>query len=67
MPAGAIQFHQQNYTQLCYYAQLENTLDFYIVRPMLYINKFSVNLLAQKLRENVGEIDPSSPSLSLHV
>jgi hypothetical protein len=37
---------QQNYAQLCHYAQQENTLNFYSVRPALYTYKFSVNLLA---------------------
>ncbi len=32
-----------------HYAQLENTLNFYIIRPALYANKFIVNLPEQKL------------------
>ncbi len=32
-----------------HYAQLENTLNFYALHPALYTNKFSINLLAQKL------------------
>jgi hypothetical protein len=48
-PVGAIQFHQQNCAQLHHYAQLKNTLNFYSVRPALYANKFSVNLMAKKL------------------
>jgi hypothetical protein len=49
MPVGAFQFHQQNYAQLHHYAQLENMVNFYAVRPALFANKFSVNLQAQKL------------------
>ncbi len=47
-PVSAIQLHQQNYAELHLYDQLENTLNFYAVRPALYANKFGVNLLAQK-------------------
>jgi hypothetical protein len=46
---GTIQFHQQNYAELHHYAQLENTLNFYSVRPALFANKFSVNQLVEKL------------------
>ncbi len=49
MPVGTVQFHQQNYAQLHHEAQLENMLKFYTLRPALYANKFSINLLAQKL------------------
>ncbi len=49
---GAVQFHQQNY------AQLEYTLNFYSVRPKPCASQIGVNLLAQELRVNVGEIDP---------
>ncbi len=48
-PVGAIQFHQQNYPQLHHYTQLENTLNFYAVYPMLCASKISINLLVQKL------------------
>jgi hypothetical protein len=40
---------QQNYNQLYHYKQLENTLNFYAVRPVLYASKISVNLQVQKL------------------
>ncbi len=43
----AVQFHQQNYGQLCQHKQLENTLNFKAVHPVLYASKFGVNLLAQ--------------------
>jgi hypothetical protein len=59
-PVGAIQFHQQNYVQHHHYAQLENTLNFYTVCPALHTNKFSINLLAQKLPvENLVSISPT--------
>ncbi len=48
-PVGDVQFYQQNYAQLHHYAQLENTLNFYPLCLAVYANKFSVNLLAQKL------------------
>jgi hypothetical protein len=41
----AVQFHQQNCTQLYLYKQLENTLNFYAVLPVLYNSKLSMNLL----------------------
>jgi hypothetical protein len=50
MQVGTVQFHLQNYTHLHHYAQQENILNFYTVRPALYANKFSINLLAQKLQ-----------------
>ncbi len=49
VPVGAVQFHQQNYTQLHHYAQLENTLNLYAVRSTPCASKIGVNLLAQKL------------------
>jgi hypothetical protein len=49
VPVGAVQFHRQNYPQLHHSAQLENTLNFYAVRPVLYADKFSINLVVQKL------------------
>ncbi len=44
-----VQFHQQNYAQLYYCAQLEITLNFYAVHFTLFASKTVVNLLAQKL------------------
>jgi hypothetical protein len=61
VPVGAIQFHRQNYAQLHHYAQLENTLNFYAVRPMSCASKIGVNLLALSYwckSINLGEIDP---------
>jgi hypothetical protein len=52
-----VQFHQQNYAQLCQYTQLEFTLNFYAV---LCASKIIVNLLAHK---NVDEIDPRMQSI----
>ncbi len=49
MVSELIQFHQQHYAQLHHYAQLENTLNFYAVRPMSFTSKIGVNLLAQKV------------------
>jgi hypothetical protein len=40
---GAIQFYQQNYTQLCQYTQLELTLNLYAVHFMLCVIKIIVN------------------------
>ncbi len=54
---GAIQFHQQNYTQLCRFTQLEFMLNYYSVCYMLWASKIGINQLAQ----NVGEIDPWIP------
>ena len=45
----AVQFHQQNFAQLCWYIELENLPNFYIVHSALYASKLGVNLLAQKL------------------
>jgi hypothetical protein len=46
---GAIQFQQQNYTQLCQYTQLESTLNFYAVgfkgKPGVNFTTFYVQLL----------------------
>ncbi len=48
---GAVQFHQQNYTQLHHcWAQLEYTLNFYGVLPTPCASTISVNLLAQEQR-----------------
>jgi hypothetical protein len=47
---GAIELHQQNYAQLYWYAQLENTLNFYAVRYVLCASKIGFNLLAPKLQ-----------------
>ncbi len=47
---GAIQFQQQNYTQLGHYTKLEFALNFYTVGFMLCVSKISVYLLAQKLK-----------------
>ncbi len=48
---GAVQFHQQNYTQLHHCcAQLENMLNFYGVRPTPCASTIGVNLLAQEQR-----------------
>ncbi len=48
-PAVAIQFHKQNDAQLYHCAQLENTLNFYAVRPTPCDSKIGVNPLAQEL------------------
>ncbi len=40
---------QQNYNPLYHYKQLENTLNFYDVRPVLYVSKIIANLLVKKL------------------
>ncbi len=42
----AFQFQTQNYALLYHYPQLENTLNFYVVRPGVYASKFSINLMA---------------------
>jgi hypothetical protein len=46
---GPVHFYQQNNAQVHHNAQLENTLNFHTVRPFLNTNKFSINLMAQKL------------------
>ncbi len=45
----AVQFQQQNYTQIYHYTKLEITLNFYAVRFTPCASKIGVNLLAQKL------------------
>jgi hypothetical protein len=46
---STIQFHQQNYLQLCWYTQREFTLNFYPVCFTPCTSKIGINLLAQKL------------------
>ncbi len=44
-PVGAVQFHQQIYNQLSWYAPLENTLDFYTLSFMLCASRIGIRLL----------------------
>ncbi len=46
---GIVQIHQQKYTQLYRYAQLENMLNFYEVHNTLCAGGIGINLLLQKL------------------